>query len=974
MWREQVRRVAKKELTLFFSSPIAYLFLASFLAITLFVFFWGEAFFARNVADVRPMFEWLPILLIFLSAALSMRMWSEELRTGTMEFVVTLPVTPWAFVLGKFLACWALLGIALALTVPLPITVSVIADLDWGPVGAAYIAAMLLGAAYLSIGLFVSARSDNQIVSLILTVLVCGVFYLLGASVLTDLVASRAADALRSLGSGSRFTSITRGVLDLRDLYYYASIVGVFLTLNAYTLEHQRWARDGDAAHHRRWRALTGLVVLNLLAANVWLASVSWLRADMTEGSIYSISDATRSYLAQLKEPLLIRGYFSGKTHPLLAPLVPQMKDLISEYAIAGGGRVRVEFVDPVEEPELEDEANSKYGIRPVPFQVSDKYQASLVNSYFDVLVQYGDQFEVLGFRDLMEVKVQSESSLDVQLRNPEYDITRAIKKVLYGFQAGGNLFDAIKGELRFVGYFSPDQRLPESLVAFREDVQAVLDEYREQSDGRLGVEILDPDAGDGDLARTLAEDYGLRPQMSSLFDLDTFYFYMTLSDGNDVVLIPLPEPLDEDALRRGFEAGLKRFASGFLKTVALVAPQVNPYMAQAGAAGNQFTQLREFLTANYNIESVDLTSGRVPSSVDVLMVVDPMSLDERQRFAIDQFLMRGGTVMLATSPFETQFTNETLMANNRSSGLDGWLAHHGITIEPALVMDPLNAAFPVPVTRRVAGFSFQEIHMLDYPYFVDVRPDGLNQDNAITADLPQLTVAWPSPIEIDAAANQNRQVTELLRSSPASWVSTSLDVMPRMADFGDTPFTPASERQASVFGVVVEGRFDSHFAGKESPLLQRDEAAESEDEQGPNEEPDEDEAGVISGTGVISGIIERSPESARVIVFSSNEFLADQNLRLIGSAAGTVYVNTLQLMANAVDWSLEDRGLLSIRSRGHFNRTLPPMEEGEQMFWEYLNYAIALAGVLLLFALHRYLANLSRARYRSWLVSGGRA
>ncbi|MEE9254350.1 MAG: hypothetical protein V3U43_05420, partial [Pseudomonadales bacterium] len=255
---------------------------------------------------------------------------------------------------------------------------------------------------------------------------------------------------------------------------------------------------------------------------------------------------------------------------------------------------------------------------------------------------------------------------------------------------------------------------------------------------------------------------------------------------------------------------------------------------------------------------------------------------------------------------------------------------------------------------------------MLDYPYFVDVRGDGLNQDNAITADLPQLTVAWASPIEIDAEANQSRQVTELLRSSPASWVSTSLDVMPRMSDLGDAPFTPASERQASLFGVVVEGRFDSYFAGKESPLLQQDESEETEDAEDTDEEAGDDDAGVISS------VIERSPESARVIVFASNEFLADQNLRLIGSAEGTVYVNPLQLMANAVDWSLEDRGLLSIRSRGHFNRTLPPMERSEQTFWEYLNYAIALAGVLLLYALHRYRANLLQVRYRSWLMSGG--
>ena len=142
-----VRRIQRKELTLFFTSPIGYLFLASFLAVTLFVFFWGESFFARNIADVRPMFEWLPILLIFLSAALTMRMWSEERRSGTLEFVATVPASTWEFVLGKFTACWSLLGIALLLTLPLPLSVAVIADLDWGPVIAGYVAAMLLGGA-----------------------------------------------------------------------------------------------------------------------------------------------------------------------------------------------------------------------------------------------------------------------------------------------------------------------------------------------------------------------------------------------------------------------------------------------------------------------------------------------------------------------------------------------------------------------------------------------------------------------------------------------------------------------------------------------------------------------------------------------------------------------------------------------------------------------------------------------------------
>ena len=147
-----VLRIAAKELALVFSSPIAYLFLAAFLGATLFVFFWGEAFFARNISDVRPMFESLPILLIFLASALTMRMWSDERRTGTLELVVTVPANAAEFVAGKFVACWALLLVALVLTLPLPVTVAMLGDLDWGPVFAGYVAAALLGAAYLSIG------------------------------------------------------------------------------------------------------------------------------------------------------------------------------------------------------------------------------------------------------------------------------------------------------------------------------------------------------------------------------------------------------------------------------------------------------------------------------------------------------------------------------------------------------------------------------------------------------------------------------------------------------------------------------------------------------------------------------------------------------------------------------------------------------------------------------------------------------
>ena len=952
-----VYRIAGKELGLVFSSPIAYLFLAAFLGATLFVFFWGEAFFARNISDVRPMFESLPVLLIFLASALTMRMWSDERRTGTLELVVTVPANAVEFVLGKFAACWTLLLVALLLTLPLPVTVAMLGDLDWGPVVAGYVAAALLGAAYLSIGLWLSARTENQIVALILAVFGCGVFYLAGSPFLTELVSNQVADVLRGVGAGSRFESITRGVLDLRDLYFYASVMAVFLALNVYAVDAHGWAKDGNPWRHGERRLVLGLLAANVLTANLWLSSVAFLRWDMTEGNQYSISEATRSYLRQLQEPLLLRGYFSAKTHPLLAPLVPQIQNLLTEYEVAGDGRVRLELLDPADDPEREDEANTKYGIRPVPFQVADRYQASLVNSYFDVLVQYGDEYEVLGFRDLIEVKVRGEADLDVQLKNPEYDITRGIKKVLYGFQGGGSVFESMTEPVKFTGYISADDRLPEALRILRPELEAALDGLAGESNGLLTWEIVDPDAGDGEVARQIAADYGFQPMAASLFDLSTFYFYLTASDGDIVVQMPLPEALDRDGLRRGIEEGLKRFATGLLKNVALSAPQgIPPYMQQQMPGmqqpqGNEFQGLRDVLSADFDVDTAALDDGTPPSAADVLMVVDPTSLSEKSVFAIDQFLMRGGTVVVAAGSYRATLTPQALSAMPIRSGLADWLAHHGVTIDESMVMDPQNAAFPLPVTREVAGFRFQDVRMLDYPYFVDVRGDGLNPDVPFTSASRQLTMAWASPVDVDTEVNANRAVTTLLESSDGSWRSASTDIMPSLGAEGGVAYLPEGEQQANTLGVMLEGRFESFF--DESPLVEDALAVEDLTSE------DGDEADEVSSAeedadtlGTVTAVIERSPESARLIVLGSASFVADQTVRMVGSADGTIYTGSLELMANIVDWAVEDESLLGIRGRGHFNRTLDPMSEEQQRVWEYVNYALALAGLAVVFVI----------------------
>lgn len=956
MWfNGSARLVCRKELTQFFSSPIAYLFLGGFIAVLLYIFFWVDRFFARNIADVRPLFEWLPIILIFLAAAITMRMWSEERRSGTLEFVLTSPVSISSFVAGKFCACVVLLLIALLLTLPIPLSVAVLADLDWGPVLSAYLAAVLLGSAYLSIGLYISARSETQIVALILTTLACGLLLLLGSPLLTDLFSNNTAQYLRLLGSGSRFESIQRGVLDIRDLYYYVSLTAVFLVLNIYSLKKTGWAHHGKQQSHTRQRLATALLIINILLVNVWMHFINF-RMDTTRGNYYSLSDTSKNYLQQLQEPLLIRGYFSEKTHPLLAPLVPRIKDLLKEFEIAGEGQVRLEIIDPIKHPELENEANKKYGITAVPLQITDKYQAALVNSYFNVLVQYGDQYEVLGFRDLIEIKAASETDIDVQLRNPEYDITRAIKKTLAAYQSAGNLFEQLPSPVTVSAYISSDERLPAILKTLKQDIAKLFKTVQSESNDKVIARFIEPETNDGQLTRMLLEQYGFKPMTASLLDNNTFYFYVVLESGNEVVQIPLPQDYKVESFERNFDAGLKRFAQGFLKTVGIVQPEVNPYLAQLGGDSNGFTALKKHLQENLNVKNVDLKSTVVPGDIDILLVLAPENLQDAEVFAIDQFIMQGGQVIFSTSPYTIDIKDNKLLARQASSGLEKWFAHNGIRIGDSFVLDPVNSAFPIPVTRNAGGFTFQEIRMLDYPFFIDIR-EGLPDDHAIAADLGQLTLPWMSPIEFEPEALQDKKVTELINSSAGSWLSKSTDVMPRITADGSPPFPAGEDQQPMLLAAIIEGKFNSFFKSRPAPVIKQEDA----------DKP-------VEPTESYGGIISHSPANARIMLISSNELLQDQTTRLLTSAQGSTYLNAYQFIANAIDWSLEDEGLLKIRARGHFNQTLPPMEHSEQLFWEYGHYLFAVFVIALMVFIRRLIVQRKKSYYHQRLSDKGGA
>jgi gliding motility-associated transport system permease protein/gliding motility-associatede transport system auxiliary component len=947
-------RVAQKEIRLFFASPVAWLFLATFAGTSGFIFFWVESFFARNIADIRPLFEWMPIVLIFLCASLTMRMWSEERNSGTLEHVLTQPVPVWHFVLGKFLACLFLLLLALASTLPLPVTVSLIANLDWGPVFGGYLATVLLGATYLAIGLYVSARTSNPIASLIGTVVLCSALYLLGSPMLTSFFDDRTAEMMRLLGSGARFESINRGIIDQRDLLYYVSLCAAFLALNVFALEKGRWARRAATARQRHWRAAIVLLMANLVLVNVWLAQLSGLRTDLTEARLFSISKPTQNFLDELQEPLLIRGYFSGQTHTLLAPLVPQIRDLLKEYEVAGKGKVRVEFVDPTENPAVEKEANQRYGISATPFKIADRHQSTLVNAYFNILVEYGSEHKSLGFADLIEVRASPNATAEVKLRNPEYDVTHAIKKVLSDYRSGGSLFDGIEQPVEMIGYVSADELLPAQLLAYKEAIVPQLEYAAEHSDGKFSVRFIEPEARDGAVARQIIDQWGFKPMVTAAEDTDSFFFYLTLADSEQVVELPTAD-FDPDAFRLTLDAGLKRFAPGFTKIVALALPRIDPQLAQQHRVPT-FANLERAISRDYSIRREDLTDGNITPEADILIVVAPQSLDEKSVFAVDQFLMRGGTVILATSPYSAEIGSDKLRLLDRDSGLQPWLAHNGLEIEKTLVLDKQNTSFHAPVSRESGDYEFRDLQLIDYPYFIDLRTPGLSPNHVVTSNLPQMTMAWASPIALERYSG--RDISLLLQSSGDSWLRNSKDVMPSVDANGISNLRPPETADhgtglnglsgAQILGVSMQGRFTSYFADHEQTS-----GMAGEDDNGAPNLP------VMPGP---RAVLERSPESARIVLFSSNDFISDKVLNSLVTATGTQYLGPLDLFNNTLDWALQDEQLLGIRSRAHFNRTLPPMERQAQLLIEYFNYGLALLWLLLL-ALAAWLQNILRRR-----------
>lgn len=229
------RILFRRELASYFATPVAYVFIVIFLLLSgAFTFYMGDGFYERGQADLQPFFGFHPWLYLFLIPAVAMRLWAEERKSGSIELLLTLPVTMGQAVAGKFLAAWAFVGIALALTFPIWITVNYLGDPDNGVILASYLGSLLMAGAFLAVGSCLSAMTRNQVVAFILTVAACFLLLLAGFPIVLDFLRvmglpQGVIDAISGLSFLTHFNAISKGVMDLRDLFYFGLMIGFWL-------------------------------------------------------------------------------------------------------------------------------------------------------------------------------------------------------------------------------------------------------------------------------------------------------------------------------------------------------------------------------------------------------------------------------------------------------------------------------------------------------------------------------------------------------------------------------------------------------------------------------------------------------------------------------------------------------------------------------------------------------------------------
>ncbi|RMH54873.1 MAG: hypothetical protein D6679_12705 [Candidatus Hydrogenedentota bacterium] len=371
--------VARRERIALFRNPASFIFLGAFAFLCgIFFFYLGEFFLVRQ-ATCRSLFELLPFFLSVFTAAAAMRAFAEEERAGVLDHLRTLPLTEPELVAGKFLTIFLLALTALGTTLPIPAIVLSLGRPDPGEILAGYLGLILLASAMTAIGLWASSRTSSQVTAFILAAVVNFLLLMLDAEGLLRWFPGKAKEAVRLLAFSPHYEALSRGVLDLSDLLYFAGVTLFFLVLTGLSLRARRGHSREESEFDRT--AFGALVFVNLLLV-VLLTRSFFLRADLTSDRRFTPAAVTRSVLRNLEDPVLVRVFLSESNLPSEMRNLPRdIRDLLGEFAARSRGKLHFTLLDPASDPEVAGEAE-RAGIPSVPTGVARGERMEVANVY----------------------------------------------------------------------------------------------------------------------------------------------------------------------------------------------------------------------------------------------------------------------------------------------------------------------------------------------------------------------------------------------------------------------------------------------------------------------------------------------------------------------------------------------------------------------------------------------------------------
>lgn len=675
--------------------------------------------------------------------------------------------------------------------------------------------------------------------------------------------------------------------------------------------------------------ALTTLLVgANVVCFTLLFDKVRGLRADLTDDGLFQLAPETVALLQEPEEPLEVFFYYTAidKLHEKLRPVAFLVADKLREMGAASNGKVVVRLVEwDKAEKEVQDRATDTFGVKPIQLQVQTADEAAVRNTYFSVVVAYGDQHERFEGRQLWRITALG-SDIIVEPENVEYLLAKSINKVVRGFNSVGAALATKNLEATVDFYFSPEAELPENLKKVSAHAKKVAEKLRAESAGRFKFTVEDPtgDAPDKVKLRAKLETMGLRD-----LQLDPtqpgFWSWAVMKVGKKyapIALLNFSEDFTESDMRDAVQGTLKQMVPGFLTVVGIATPEPeeDPMARMMGrqAPPQEFGDLREMLGAEFEVKSVDLKTGKpIPRDVSTLLVMRPNGLSDRAIFELDQFVMRGGRLVVCADAFGFDMqaavsTGKPEIKRADLGKLKELLRHYGAEIEDSYLLDTESLQLTLMDQVYEGGRQRPTTEKLKYPYFLAPTPEATDAKHPITTRLRNLLFCYATPVSLAeaVAAAESRPAktgvpagvvgTVLVRTSAEASTTSDPSEGNRMAR---SSYAPPPAAKSYGLAVALQGRFPSFFADRPIP------PAPTKEGEAP---------------------ASRSTEESRLLKLSG-----DTSVTVIGDAdfISPITAHFFQLsdelranrsfLRNAVDFGGDDQRLMAVRNREQTRRPL---------------------------------------------------